>query len=61
LPALDGEEPAHDGLAEIWFDDPETLKRALETPEFGAALADAENFCDTETMRSFLVEEVAVV
>jgi uncharacterized protein (TIGR02118 family) len=39
-----GREPAWDGLAIIWFDDPDTLRAATATPEWDRAKADDANF-----------------
>jgi len=40
----EGEEGAYDGLAELWFDDMDAWKRALESPEGREAGKDGDNF-----------------
>jgi uncharacterized protein (TIGR02118 family) len=39
-----GREPAWDGIAIIWFEDPAALRAATATPEWGRAKADDVNF-----------------
>ena len=39
-----GREPAWDGIAIIWFDDPAALRAATATPEWNRAKADDANF-----------------
>lgn len=51
----------YDGFAELWFDDMESLERALASPEGQAAIADTENFLDVKRMQTFSVEEVTVI
>jgi uncharacterized protein (TIGR02118 family) len=58
---LDGSPLPCDGFAEIWFDDMESLQRALASPEAQAALVDSENFLDVERIQTFVVEEARVV
>jgi uncharacterized protein (TIGR02118 family) len=59
--ALDGSPTPCDGFAELWFDDMESLQRALASPGAQAALADSVNFLDVERIQTFVVEEVTVV
>jgi uncharacterized protein (TIGR02118 family) len=59
--ALDGSLPPCDGFSELWFDDVESLQRALTSPEAQAALLDSVNFIDVERIQTFVVEEVSVV
>lgn len=35
-------EPTYDGVAELWFDDEEALKKAFASPEWEAARKDVE-------------------
>jgi len=39
-------QPIYDGVAELWFDDLETMRRVAETPESNAARADDYAFID---------------
>jgi uncharacterized protein (TIGR02118 family) len=39
-----GREPAWDGIAIIWFDDPAALRAATATPEWERAKVDDANF-----------------
>ena len=50
-------EPVYDGVAELWYDDPETVRRVAGLPESRAALADSDNFVDPSTMAIILTEE----
>ena len=58
---LDGSPLPCDGFAEIWFDDMESLQRALASPAGQEALVDSENFLDVERIQTFVVEETLVV
>ncbi len=49
-------EPLYDGVAELWYDDVETMRRIAERPESRAALADNQAFVDLSKM-SFIVTE----
>jgi len=61
MPAADGIAPLYDGFAEMWFDDAESLERALATVEGQATIADTRNFIDLDRMLTFRVDEVEVV
>jgi len=56
--AYEKREPAYDGIAEIWYDDPATMHRGAATPEARAALKDDENFIDMRSFVSILTDEV---
>jgi len=58
---LDGSPLPCDGIAEMWFDDMESLQRALTSPAGQAALLDSENFLDVERIQTFVVDEMSVV
>ena len=60
-PGPDGSPPPYDGFAEMWYDDAESLERAMETPEGQAARADTENFLDLDRLLAFSVDQVTVV
>jgi len=48
-----------DGIAELWYDNRDTMTRALATPEMKALHADGALFIGR--IQSFLVEEKAVI
>jgi uncharacterized protein (TIGR02118 family) len=49
--------PDFDGMAELWFDDVESLRRARRSPEWSASTADEANFIDPARTALFLTEE----
>ena len=51
-------QPVCDGLAEVWFDDRETLERVMATPEAQAATDDLANFLDVGRVETLIVDEV---
>ena len=59
--APDGSSPPYDGVAELWFDDMESLDRAMASPEGQVAVADAEKCMDFSRMETISVDEVTVV
>ncbi len=63
LPELYAREtaPAYDGAAELWFDDLESMRRAMRSPEVQAALEDERNFIDHSKVFSIVAEEKVVV
>lgn len=50
-------EPVYDGVAELWYDDTDTMRRIADLPESRAALADEENFADRSKTAFILTEE----
>lgn len=50
-------EPVYDGVAELWYDDTDTMRRIADLPESRVALADDENFLDMSKMAFILTEE----
>jgi len=50
-------EPAHDGIAEIWFDDTGALRALAATAPYAAVHADEENFIERSTMGLIITEE----
>jgi uncharacterized protein (TIGR02118 family) len=50
-------EPAYDGVAELWYDDTDAIRRIAGLPESQAALADERNFVDRSTTAFLLTEE----
>ncbi len=50
-------EPVHDGVAEIWYDDTDSMRRIADLPQSRAALEDDEHFVDTSKMAFILTEE----
>ncbi len=59
VPGLDGAEPPYDGFAEMWWDDDESLQKALESPEGKAAVEDIENIVGRQEV--FVVEQHEMV
>ncbi len=53
--------PAYDGAAELWFDDLESLRQAMASPEVRAAREDERNFIDHSRVALILTEEKPVV
>ncbi len=61
-PQASPDEPAaYDGVGELWFESDEAMRRALGSPELGAAVEDAKNFLDMEKTALLVVEEKAIV
>ena len=52
--------PAYDGAAELWFDDLESLRQAMRSPEVQAAREDERNFIDHSRVALFVTEEKPV-
>ncbi|MEE8311050.1 MAG: EthD domain-containing protein [Candidatus Binatia bacterium] len=52
---------SYDGVAELWFDDLDSLRSAMASPEVAAALEDEKNFIDHSRVALFLTEEHVVV
>ena len=63
VPELYGREkqPPFDGAAELWFDDLESMRAAMRSPEVQAALEDEKNFIDHSRVASFVTTEKPVV
>ncbi len=56
IPAMPGEV---DGIAELWFDDRESMTRAMATPEAKALHADGALFIGR--IKSFTVDEKVII
>lgn len=54
-------EPDYDGMAELWFDDEQTARAALATPETEATGRDARNFILKGSLRRFFAVEEDIV
>lgn len=52
---------APDGLGELWFDDAEAMKKAMGSPEMGAAVEDAKRFLDMAKTYALVVDEKVVI
>ena len=50
-------EPIYDGVAELWYDSTDVMRRIAGTPGSRAALADDANFIDMEKFRFVITEE----
>ena len=53
--------PQFDGVAQLWFDSPEAMQTAFESPAGKAMAADGANFLDTNFTRNFVAREHVVV
>ena len=53
--------PPYDGAAELWFDDLDAMRAAMQSPELKAALEDEKNFIDHSRVASFVTVEKVVV
>jgi uncharacterized protein (TIGR02118 family) len=53
--------PAYDGAAELWFDDLDAMRAAMQSPETQAALEDEKNFIDHTRVASFVTIEKPVI
>ena len=56
IPSLEGDV---DGIAELWYDDRESMARALATPEARALYADGARFIGR--IKTFTVEERVII
>lgn len=63
LPATyaNGEQPAYDGAAILWWDNLDAVRTDMGSPELAAALADERNFIDHGRVASALAEEVVEI
>lgn len=50
-------EPVYDGIAELWYDDTDSMRRAAATAEGSAAAADQPNFIDMPSFAFVITEE----
>jgi uncharacterized protein (TIGR02118 family) len=62
VPELYGRQaPAYDGAAELWFDDLDAMRAAMQSDEVKAAMEDEKNFIDHTRVASFVTTEKPVV
>jgi uncharacterized protein (TIGR02118 family) len=54
-------EPRHDGIAELWFDDPEALAAAFDSPAGRKLQEDGPKVFDMGMLRFFLAREDVVI
>ena len=54
-------EAAPDGIAELWFDDPQALEQAMDSPEMAAAVEDAKRYLNMATTYALVVDEHTVI
>jgi uncharacterized protein (TIGR02118 family) len=52
-------EPVYDGVAELWYDDIDAMRRIAQTQESRAALDDDANFMDLSTAGFLITDEYA--
>lgn len=50
-------EPAYDGVAEVWFDSTDAMRKGAQTPEYRAIRADEPNFIDLTKIGFVITEE----
>jgi uncharacterized protein (TIGR02118 family) len=55
------DEPACDGVGELWFESDEAMQSALNSPAMTAAVEDAKTFLDMEETGLVFVEEKTVI
>jgi uncharacterized protein (TIGR02118 family) len=56
-----GRQPDYDGVAEVWWDDWESLRASGRGPAWQAVAADEANFIDPESRRLLVTEEHVIV
>jgi uncharacterized protein (TIGR02118 family) len=49
--------PDYDGMAELWFDNLESLQAARNSPQWKASTEDEANFIDSTKVASFISKE----
>jgi uncharacterized protein (TIGR02118 family) len=54
-------EPRHDGVAQLWFDSPDAMRAAFDSPAGKALNADGANFIDPSSIRNFVAQEHIVI
>lgn len=54
----DLDEPLHDGMAELWFDDETQLAASLASEQTSATAVDARNFLQGGSIHRFVMTEV---
>lgn len=59
--ALDPENSDYDGIAELYFDNPEDIDKAVESEAMQWALDDLENFTETDQNSQMVFEETVQV
>ncbi len=52
--------PAIDGMAELWFDDTNALRKVAASPELAAVLADEGNFIDARSRQEIVTDDVVI-
>ena len=57
----DGRKPHFDGMAELWFDDAESLIAARQSREWKASSDDESNFIDPSKLAYFVSEEHVIL
>src|SRR5438046_7395561 len=53
--------PDYDGIAELWFDDMQSLSAARQSAEWKASTEDEANFIDPTRVASVLAEEYVIM
>jgi len=53
--------PDYDGMAELWFDDIESLRAARQSPEWKISTEDENNFIDHKKVAYFVSQEHIII
>jgi uncharacterized protein (TIGR02118 family) len=53
--------PDYDGMAELWFDNVDSLLKARQSKEWQASVEDEGNFVDSNDVAYFVTEEHTIV
>jgi len=56
-----GKEPIYDGMAEVWFDDMDAMRRSAQAPEYKATMADEVNFMDPASRKFIITKEYHLI
>jgi uncharacterized protein (TIGR02118 family) len=59
--ALDPDDSEYDGIAELYFDSPEDIDKAVESEAMQWALDDLENFTETDQNTQMVLDETVQV
>jgi len=57
----DNHQPDYDGVAELWFDDMQSLLAARQSPEWKISTQDEANFIDHDMVAYVVTEEHVIV
>ena len=60
-PVPSDDEPAFDGIAELWFQNADMMRAAMDSAEWNAAITDGERYADFARSQSVTVTELALI